>query len=183
MGNSGNGLNGARERAEKHSSSDHSIAPSPHVPISQSPQTTLDELIPSDSLNVEGVLARVVALLEENGRNEDVGNVQLALQEALMNAILHGNRSDPAKRVRVSVAIEEGGTVIIVVEDSGAGFDPNNIPDPTLGDNIHRDRGRGVFLIRQLMDEVEYQFGQGTALTMRRHAPKRRPGSEAVVSG
>jgi serine/threonine-protein kinase RsbW len=174
MGESGNGFNGAGARAEKHSSCDHSITPSPSAPIARSPRATLDELVPSDTLNVEGVLARVVALLEQNGCNENVSNVQLALQEALMNAILHGNRSDPAKRVRVSVAVEEGGTVIIVVEDSGAGFDPNKIPDPTLGDNIYRDRGRGVFLIRQLMDEVEYQFGGGTALTMRRHASKRR---------
>jgi serine/threonine-protein kinase RsbW len=175
MGKSGNGIDGAHAGAEKHCSSDLEITPSPDHPISRSPQAILDELIPSDTLNIEGVLARVVALLEENSWNEDVGNVQLALQEALMNAILHGSHSDPGKRVRVSVAIEEGATVIIVVKDSGAGFDPNKIPDPTLGDNIYRDRGRGVFLIRQLMDEVEYQFGDGTALTMRRHAPNRRP--------
>ena len=135
----------------------------------------LDELIPSEAGNIEGAVARVLALLEENGCCHDLGNVQLALQEALMNAILHGNRSDPKKYVRLCVAIEEGGGIIIVVKDSGSGFDPSKLPDPTMRENILRDRGRGVFLIHQLMDEVQFKFGDGTALIMRRHPPKRQP--------
>ena len=134
----------------------------------------LDELIPSDTRNIEGVVSRVLRLLEENGCCHDLGNVQLALQEALMNAILHGNRSDPEKYVRLCVGIEEGGGIIIVVRDSGSGFDPGKLPDPTLAENILRERGRGVFLIQQLMDEVQFKFGDGTALIMRRHPPKRQ---------
>jgi len=135
----------------------------------------LDELIASDSRHVEGAVSKVNHLLEENGCLQDLGNVQLALQEALMNAILHGNRSDPEKYVRLCVAIEEGGGILIVVKDSGSGFDPSKLPNPTLGENILRDRGRGVFLIQQLMDEVQFKFGDGTALIMRRHPPKRQP--------
>jgi len=135
----------------------------------------LDELIPSDSLHIEGVVGRVVGLLEENGYFHDLENVQLALQEALINAILHGNRSDPTKYVRICVAIEKAGGIIIVVKDSGSGFDPRTLPDPTLGDNIYREGGRGVYLIHQLMDDVQYNFGEGTAVTMRCRPPKRQP--------
>jgi len=135
----------------------------------------LDELISSDALRIEGVIARVVGLLEENGCSQDLENVQLALHEALMNAILHGNHSDPKKHVRLCVAIQEGGGILIVVKDSGSGFDPSKLPDPTMGENIYREGGRGVYLIQQLMDEVQYKFGDGTALVMRRHPSKRQP--------
>jgi serine/threonine-protein kinase RsbW len=114
-------------------------------------------------------------LLEENGCSQDLGNIQLALQEALMNAVLHGNQSNPEKYVRLCVAIQEGGGILIVVKDSGSGFDPSKLPDPTLKENILREGGRGVYLIQQLMDQVEYKFDDGTALIMRRHPPKRRP--------
>jgi serine/threonine-protein kinase RsbW len=134
----------------------------------------LDELIASDSRHIEGAVSKVSHLLEETGCLQDLGNVRLALQEALMNAILHGNRSDPEKYVRLCVGIEEGGGIIIVVRDSGSGFDPGKLPDPTLAENILRERGRGVFLIQQLMDEVQFKFGDGTALIMRRHPPKRQ---------
>ena len=133
----------------------------------------LDELIASDSRHIEGAVSKVNHLLEENGCLQDLGNIQLALQEALMNAILHGNRSDPKKYVRLCVAIEEGGGMIIVVKDSGSGFDPAKIPDPTMGENRYREGGRGVYLIQQLMDEVQYEFGGGTAIIMR-HRPRNR---------
>jgi serine/threonine-protein kinase RsbW len=135
----------------------------------------LDELIPSDTRKIEGTVSKVLHVLEENGCCQDLGNVQLALQEALMNAILHGNRNDPQKFVRLCVAIEEGGGILIVVKDSGPGFDLKKVPDPTMGENIYREGGRGVYLIQQLMDEVQYKFGDGTAIIMRRHPPKRQP--------
>jgi serine/threonine-protein kinase RsbW len=135
----------------------------------------LDELIPSDTQHIEGAISRVLSLLAENGCGHDLVNVQLALQEALTNAIRHGSRNDPEKYVRLCVAIEEGGGIIIVVKDSGSGFDPSKLPDPTMGENIYREGGRGVYLIQQLMDEVQYKFGDGTALIMRRHPPNRQP--------
>jgi serine/threonine-protein kinase RsbW len=135
----------------------------------------LDELISSDTRHIEGVVSRVLDLLRENGCCHDLGNVQLALQEALMNAIVHGNRSDPEKYVRMCVAIEEGCGIVIVVKDSGSGFDPSKLPDPTVGENIYREGGRGVYLIQQLMHEVQYKFGDGTALIMRHHPPNRQP--------
>ena len=132
----------------------------------------LDELIPSDTRLVEGVVERVLDLLRENRCDDDVEDIQLVLQEALLNAILHGNRSDPEKFVRLCVAIEEQGEILIVVKDSGSGFDPSAIPDPTAEENVYREGGRGMYLIRHLMDKVEYRFGEGTTLIMR-HLPSR----------
>jgi len=175
-----------RAVAERNYSSDLPTTPSPDHPINRSLDgpisrsadsqvIKLDELIPSDTRSIEGVVGRVVDLLEESGCIQDLGNVQLALHEALTNAILHGNHCDPEKYVRLCVAIQEGGGILIVVKDSGSGFDPNKLQDPTLGENIYRESGRGVYLIQQLMDEVEYKFEGGTALIMRHHPSKSRP--------
>ncbi len=132
----------------------------------------LDKSIPSSPRNIEGAVRRVVGFLEQNGDCQELSNIQAALREALSNAMLHGNRGDPVKCVRLSVEIEEGGGITIVVRDSGPGFDPARLPDPTEGDNIYRDSGRGVYLIQRLMDQVEYSFKEGTILTMRRYPPK-----------
>jgi serine/threonine-protein kinase RsbW len=134
----------------------------------------LDELIPSDTRLIEGVVSRVVRLIGESACPQDSENVELALQEALMNAILHGNRNDPEKYVRICVAVEEGGGILIVVKDCGPGFDPSAVPNPTLRENIYREGGRGLYLISQLMDEVQYKFENGTAVYMRRYPPDRR---------
>ncbi len=135
----------------------------------------LDESIPSSPRNIEGAVRGVVGFLEQNGDCRELGNIQAALREALSNAMLHGNRGDPVKCVRLTVEIEEGGGITIVVRDSGPGFDPARLPDPTEGDNLYRDSGRGVYLIQRLMDQVEYSFKGGTILTMRRHPPKSQP--------
>ena len=159
-------------------SSDYPSGRTPNGPVSRPAESLavqLDEMIPSDPRNIDSVVGRVVDLLQENGCRQDLGNIQLALQEALMNAVLHGNQCDPEKCVRLCVAMQEGGGILIVVKDSGSGFDPSKLPDPTLKENILREGGRGVYLIQQLMDHVEYKFDGGTALIMRRHPPKLRP--------
>ena len=135
----------------------------------------LDKSIPSSPRNIEGAVRRVVGFLEQNSDCRELANIQAALREALSNAMLHGNRGDPVKCVGLTVEIEEGGGITIVVRDSGAGFDPAGLPDPTEGDNIYRDSGRGVYLIQRLMDQVEYNFKDGTILTMRRYPPKSQP--------
>lgn len=135
----------------------------------------LDESIPSSVRNIEFAVRRIVRFLEENSDCRELENIRAALREAISNAMLHGNQGDPKKRVRLTVEIEEGGGITIVVKDAGSGFDPAKLPDPTEGDNIYRESGRGVYLIRHLMDRVEYQFGEGTALIMHVHPPP-RPG-------
>lgn len=151
---------------------------SPDLPISQSSDPAFvehQELIPSNTQDIDAAVGRAIDLLEESGCCQDVGDVRLAVHEALMNAIVHGNRRDPNKYVRLSVRIEEGRQLTITVEDSGCGFDPAKLPDPTTGENIYRECGRGVYLIQRLMDEVEYSFKDGTVLTMRRYPPKSQP--------
>jgi serine/threonine-protein kinase RsbW len=82
-------------------------------------------------------------------------NFRVGLTEAIANAILYGNQRRPEKRVRVEVSIDARRIELWVV-DEGAGFDPGSVPDPTLPANLEQPGGRGVFLIRKLMDEVEY---------------------------
>ena len=91
-------------------------------------------------------------------------NFRVGLTEALSNAMLYGNGSDPQKRVRVEVDIrvEE---VAVRVTDQGSGFDPTTVPDPTLPDNISKTGGRGIFLMRALMDEVRFN-DQGNSVTL-----------------
>ena len=100
-------------------------------------------------------------------------NFRVGVTEAIANAVLYGNQSDPAKIVRVEVALDLSRVVLHVV-DEGAGFDPAGVPDPTLPDNLHGTGGRGLFLIRNLMDEVEYnECGNAVRLVLLRDAPQR----------
>ena len=85
-----------------------------------------------------------------------------------MNAVLHGCKSDAAKTVRLSVTVDEVGGILIVIRDSGEGFDLSKIPKPTEGERLHAAGGRGIFLIHQLLDEIRYERG-GTQLRMRKH--------------
>lgn len=91
-------------------------------------------------------------------------NFRVGLTEALSNAMLYGNGSDPHKRVRVEVDIrvEE---LVVSVTDQGMGFDPSAVPDPTLPDNIEKSGGRGIFLMKALMDEVRFN-DRGNSVTL-----------------
>lgn len=91
--------------------------------------------------------------------------IETALREALANAIQHGCRNDPDKRVEVCVACDPARGILIVVRDPGAGFDPTSIPSPVRGRNLYRHHGRGIYLINQLMDEVSFERG-GTEIRM-----------------
>jgi serine/threonine-protein kinase RsbW len=93
--------------------------------------------------------------------------VELALDEALANAIRHGCKNDPTKQVRCIVTTGAGDEVVIVVRDPGPGFDATAVPNPLEGDNVLKGSGRGVFLINQLMDEVDFADG-GRQLQMRK---------------
>ncbi len=94
--------------------------------------------------------------------------IELALREALANAITHGAQKDPNKKVQCCVACEEPQGMLIIVRDPGEGFDPLDIPDPTVGDNLYSNHGRGIFLINQLMDEVQFHKN-GTEIHMRKY--------------
>jgi serine/threonine-protein kinase RsbW len=101
-------------------------------------------------------------------------NFRVGVTEALANAVLYGNQSDPTKMVRVEVALDPRRVELQVV-DQGDGFDPRDVPDPTLPDNLHRAGGRGLFLIRKLMDEVQYnERGNAVRLVLLREPSRRR---------
>ena len=94
-----------------------------------------------------------------NGKNVDediVFDIHVAFEEALRNAMVHGNESDPGKKVIVETDVQEN-AVIISVEDEGTGFDPKDLPDPTHDENLLKEGGRGVYLMQHLMDEVRYE--------------------------
>lgn len=92
------------------------------------------------------------------------GNIHLAVVEAVTNAIVHGNQSDENKEVFFETKIEKS-TIRFVIKDQGAGFDADVIPDPTLPENREKISGRGVFLIKNLADEVIFE-DNGTSLHM-----------------
>lgn len=96
--------------------------------------------------------------------DDETFKIRLALEEALVNAIKHGNQMDPEKVVRVSYTISAE-RFDIRIEDEGPGFNPEDVPDPTLPENIEKGSGRGVFLIRELMTGAEYH-GRGNVLVM-----------------
>ena len=113
----------------------------------------------------------VLGTLQANGvANATLFAIRLAMEEALINAIKHGNRLDPHRRIRLSADIDER-RVRITVADEGAGFDPAAVPDPTADENLEKPCGRGIMLMRAYMDEVEYN-ARGNEVRM----VKRRPG-------
>ncbi len=93
--------------------------------------------------------------------------VELALREALSNAMLHGNRLDAGKLVHIRCCCECGHGVFIVVRDQGHGFDPSNVPNPLAVENLGAEHGRGIHLMKLAMDEVSFE-GQGTEVRMRK---------------
>lgn len=122
--------------------------------------------LPNDLRSIE----RSVDYLTEKG--SEVGfdldrlrlNFRVGLTEALANAMLYGNCRDPHKRVRVEARFTPS-EIRIQVTDEGRGFDPGTVRDPTLPSNRVRAGGRGIFLIRQLMDQVEFNE-RGNSITM-----------------
>jgi serine/threonine-protein kinase RsbW len=105
------------------------------------------------------VLLQILSELEQQGYGEGaVFAIRLALEEALVNAIKHGNKLDPAKHVKVEAAISPL-QVVFVIEDEGPGFKRSGIPDPRLESNIDRCCGRGLLLMESYMDRVEYSRG------------------------
>ena len=102
----------------------------------------------------------------------------MALREALSNAIKHGNKLNPEKRVQVHMKLQPEGELKIAVEDEGEGFDPTCLGDPTSPDNLLRSNGRGIFYMRQFMDKVSFFAGErgGTRVELVKRLGTRREG-------
>ncbi|HZN55435.1 MAG TPA: ATP-binding protein [Candidatus Polarisedimenticolaceae bacterium] len=85
--------------------------------------------------------------------------LEIALREALANAVLHGNKNDTDKKVLVRAYCDPRKGFVIAVRDEGSGFDPAKVPDPRRPDRVHLTHGRGIFLMRELMDHIEHRKG------------------------
>lgn len=97
----------------------------------------------------------------ENVGDDVYGNIIISMTEAVNNAIIHGNECDPNKEVTISCR-REGNRVVFSVQDQGAGFDYNNLPDPTDPENLEKLTGRGVFLMNQLSDLLVFSNNGST---------------------
>ena len=91
--------------------------------------------------------------------------IWLATQEALNNAIKHGNKMDENKKVDFGIQVQDD-EFRIVISDEGEGFEPAEVPDPTKSENLLKTSGRGIFYMRSFMDHVEYNSENGTTVTM-----------------
>jgi serine/threonine-protein kinase RsbW len=120
--------------------------------------------------SVSTVEAAAEKLAEDAGLDEDERfRVTMAVREAAVNAVLHGNEYDPAKQVSVTLE-NTGKSLVVTVADQGKGLDPDTLPDPLAPENLLRGTGRGIFLIRSFMDEVNFrQLHPGTELTLVKH--------------
>jgi Anti-sigma regulatory factor (Ser/Thr protein kinase) len=126
-------------------------------------QRTLEGRIEAIPPFVEDIM-KIVEAMDCAAGKERV--VEMALLEALANAVMHGCEKDPTKKVECCVACDESRGMLIVIRDPGKGFDPASIPSPIVGQNLFSTHGRGIFLINQLVDEVRYEKG-GTEIHMK----------------
>jgi serine/threonine-protein kinase RsbW len=112
---------------------------------------------------VDGVMKIVQSMGCAAGKEREV---EIALLEALANAVVHGAKNDPSKEIECCVACDEARGLLVIIRDPGQGFDPASIPSPVVGQNLFSSHGRGIFMINQLMDEVRYEKG-GTEIHMK----------------
>jgi len=133
----------------------------------------INMVVPADPAAIVGVTDGVTQLLRSKAWPDDKAmDVELALQEALANAVRHGCGGDPAKRVQCCVTHDAAGEVVIVIRDPGPGFDAKAVPDPLAGDNVFKPSGRGIYLINRLMDEVRFA-DEGREIRMRKSSAHR----------
>jgi serine/threonine-protein kinase RsbW len=127
--------------------------------------------ITSRSENIQLVEKLIEDVCEVHNVSEDYyGNILVALTEAVNNAIIHGNKCNPDKMIDISFTSKQD-FLTFVVKDQGEGFDFTNLPDPTDPENIEKPNGRGVFLMRNLADKVEFSDnGRTVALNFRTSA-------------
>ena len=135
---------------------------------------TLDSSL--DSVNKIEQTAEVSA--QRAGFDEDtVSHVAMAVREAAVNAVLHGNSYDPNKQITASFETTPE-SLTVRITDQGPGLNPDTLPDPLAPENILRGSGRGIFLIRAFMDEVHFrQLHPGTELTLIKYRTPAQPGT------
>jgi serine/threonine-protein kinase RsbW len=135
----------------------------------------LERSLPSEVAAISPFVDKLMILLRKCGCvPEGESDIEIALREALANAIIHGNKENPGKHVAVCCGCKAD-EVSFAVKDEGRGFDINNMPDPTALENRGLAHGRGIYLMKTLMDEVRFEEG-GVLVRMRKRS------SQAAVS-
>ena len=113
---------------------------------------------------IDQLVRKINILRPMDGTDVDI---EVALREALLNAVVHGNREDPSKHIYLRVRCRADGEVAMAIRDEGAGFEIDSVPDPTAPEQLVSTHGRGIYLMRALMDEVSFEEG-GTVVQMRK---------------
>jgi len=133
-------------------------------PVSHTMESTLE------SVNKAEEMADKAA--SQAGFDEDArGGISMAVREAMINAVMHGNGYSPDKRVKLSFE-QSGDNLVITIKDEGAGMNPDNIPDPLAPENLMKQSGRGIFLMRAFMDDVKFRkLEPGTEITLIKRVP------------
>jgi serine/threonine-protein kinase RsbW len=146
------------------SSDDHSVPAKDFDPDQLN--LILRVTLAADRRAVDPVVQEVMAVVRQmEGVEGKEDAIELSLQEALANAVIHGAKEDPTKIVECLVSGDAERGLLIVVRDPGPGFAPEAIPTCTRGENVYSNHGRGIFLINQLMDKVEFRKN-GTEIHM-----------------
>lgn len=132
-----------------------------------------DLLIPSDTVEARRVQEQIEHLLKVNEFGErDIFGIRLAVEEALVNAIKHGNQMNSARKVRIAFQVSQEKFEVIIA-DEGEGFDPVDVPDPTAPENLERPCGRGIMLMRHYMTSVAFsERGNAVSMTKIRNGTK-----------
>jgi serine/threonine-protein kinase RsbW len=133
-----------------------------------------EQHLPSEVSSGFPIVQELLQQLERRRWNRhDVFGVHLAVEEALVNAIKHGNRGDPGKRVHVLCQLAED-SVRIEITDEGQGFDPAAVPDPTADENLENPSGRGIMLMRSFLKIRYNEAGNGVVLEKKKSGRSRR---------
>jgi serine/threonine-protein kinase RsbW len=128
---------------------------------------TTELSLPSRIETVASAAAAVAEFVSRSGITEDAAfGIDMAVREAVTNAVVHGNRQDETKTVEVTLRSSPD-AVEIIVHDQGVGFNPEAVPDPTAEENILKASGRGIFFMRSFMDEVDWLIRPGGGTTVR----------------
>jgi len=128
----------------------------------------IDAWMPSEISAISPLVERLMRLIEgSHCITGEESAAELALREALNNAVVHGNRLDAHKLVHVRCRCKVGEGISLIVSDQGQGFDPRTIPDPLTVENLEADHGRGIHIMKLAMDEVSFEQ-RGTEVHMRK---------------
>ena len=128
-------------------------------------------VVDSKSSAVVDVCGEILSKLEEyKFDKDDIFAVHLTLEEAFLNAVKHGNKNDPTKKVKIDYSVDSE-KVEITITDEGAGFEPESVDDPRFGDGLYEPGGRGLLLMNSYMDIVKYSE-HGNAVYMVRYKEK-----------